>query len=449
MSSRKTTPEFSAYGTEWYQYKIGCAKYALSRGHTYFVIRYDGDWECRQCDYAIGSFQDEASYHDAVEHIDKDNLETYWRSIDLTKEIRSLEEDKRRKASKAKAKETVELKADEVVKKEAKGEDLPPSKELSELRVLEAEQPTIPSSKILLIKMICHRERGILDYLVASRRGSLVFTSIPQGSDDIQGYSYDDQSGMWNVGSELALKSIILKSLLTLLNECKQHLLSSDVVDDNINKSKYLKKLKEQKELLAALIHYHRIWKAFTHELFQATFKDRLDKNTAWCPLNDGMCLHLKSGSIRKIEPTDYFTRYLNVNSSGESVHPRCQQLFENTANKRKNYSFLFGDMNEILNVSEAPTQPPQRPDVLADFLKRCLVRTDPLMNSSVLFKDLYGHYESHCIQHQVNVVSKKKFALKVNSCGYLKEKRGNTVIILDVKFSEKYTSPTTPQQQQ
>ncbi len=60
-------------------------------------------------------------------------------------------------------------------------------------------------------------------------------------------------------------------------------------------------------------------------------------------------------------------------------------------------------------------------------------MRTNPL-------KDIYDKYTKYCLNIECVPDSKKKLGVEIVKHSFVKEKRGNAIAVIDVKFSAKYT---------
>ncbi len=287
-----------------------------------------------------------------------------------------------------------------------------------------------------MFNMIVHGR--MFAYLVDMWRGKLVFTGN-RGSP--QGYLYNEMTGMWNVSIDRDLEDLVYECTIATVEKCKEYIQSLTPISshDETKKNKYLLLLKEQKEMLRTLEYSYSIWKNLVDELFDDQFVNRLDDTTSkWCPLNDGKTVHLTSGKIRRIEPQDYFSKCVNVNSIGKTNNDRHRILFHNFM-ETKDEVCLREIMNDTFDIHSTCGECSNR-DNAECFLDEALVRVDPLKNSAVDFKTIYSHYQTYCLENECTPKPRKSFGMFLVKVGYNKTKRFNTLVVLDVKLSDKYS---------
>ncbi len=411
------------YGAQWYTSKSDSISYGRSVGHKYFVMRVE---RYRGEDVTVyGSYESFNSHKKAIKYEDAKELR-----LSTWKEEPILEDD------------TDDTFGDVVF--EDTSEDST-TRATTVVSVVGSPEPEIlvdiihtpPSSIEETIKMISRGDMGISDYLRSVHTGKMAFF---YGTDSkIKGYKYNNESCVWEIGTMFNIGEIVRRELLVVLKTCKVHLQFDSVLSSSEIK-KRVKKLKEQKRIVYSHRRYGVIWDRHVQGLLRPSFTDLLCVLiTTWCPLNDKTCINVGTGDIRKIEPTDYFIRYIDVDSSGNTSHLGCREFFMNVVNKRKNEASLLVDLRDILNNEYSHLEPPPKFDHLKAFLSDCLVKVDIDVNASVLFKTLYNCYQYYCTQNRYKVVSRKKLALMVVKYGYNKEKKGQDVVVTDVVTTDKY----------
>lgn len=444
----RAKPRHNAYDTIWYLDEDECITNYIIRKHAIFIRRDDTEGEV---DWFYGSYKDLTSYNNATKSIRKSVLEELWKTIDISEEVASIVRTKK------KSPETRQhiLITEEVASFEDKMTDATTSSSMvSSISVLESYNAPLPLSQMLQIKMICGGGGGILDFIIASYEGKLAFT---EEEDEVEGYIYDEQSGMWCGGSKFVMKNRVMKDTLSALKRYKKYLSSYNIEEDSDNLgytyskeddvrytiTKYLGRLPKQKKTIRSVIHNTAIWEEVVKVFYIPSFKDRFKTpNTRWAPLNDGHCINLETQSIRKIECDDYFTRYVDANSSGKAANAYCRKFFTDILEK-KDVSALTQDMNKILGINPLPptADPAPRPHHTVTFFAECLVKVASIKNTTVFLKDLYRHYMTYCLENGYTRIGKKNFGVEVVKNGYDKERRGNAIVVLDVKFSRKYTT--------